>query len=132
VLTRDSDTGRVSAVAYHYPAEEPRSVPASFDTRDLAVATQATGHPRPLSLIVTGVEPGTRFEVEVLDAGHGDAIGAWRALGEPAEPTREELAYLDRAARATALSTLVADRDGTLRLDRTLSPWSVLLLRQLA
>jgi xylan 1,4-beta-xylosidase len=132
VLTRDSGTGRVSALAYHYPAEEPRSVPASFDSRDLAVATQATGGPRPLSLAVTGVGPGTRFEVEVLDAEHGDAIGAWRALGEPAEPTREELAHLDRCARATAISTLVADSDGTVRLERTLSPWSLLLLRQLA
>jgi xylan 1,4-beta-xylosidase len=85
-----------------------------------------------LSLTISGVGPGTRFEVEVLDAEHGDAIGAWRALGEPAEPTREELAHLDRCARATAISTLVADPDGTVRLDRTLSPWSLLLLRQLA
>jgi xylan 1,4-beta-xylosidase len=131
VVTRDAGTGRVSALAYHYPAEEPKSVPASFDNRDLADATQAKGHPRDLSLLVTGVPAGTRFEVEVLDAGHGDIVGAWRALGEPVEPTREQLAELDRAARATATATVAADADGTLRLERTLSPWSVVLLRQL-
>jgi xylan 1,4-beta-xylosidase len=131
VVTADAGTGRVAALAYHYPAEEPRSVPASFDSRDLAVATQAKGTPRQLSLSVAGVGAGTRFAVEVLDAEHGDAIGAWRALGEPAEPTREQLADLDRCARATGLSTVAAGADGTVRLDRTMAPWSVVLLRQL-
>jgi xylan 1,4-beta-xylosidase len=132
VVTRDASTGRISALAYHYPAEEPKSVPASFDNRQLAMATQAKGAPRDLSLTVTGVAAGAGFEVEVLDSEHGDAIGAWRALGEPAEPTREQLADLDRRARATAMSATTADADGTLRLTLTLSPWSVVLLRQLA
>jgi xylan 1,4-beta-xylosidase len=131
VLTRDSVTGRVAALAYHYPAEEPRSVPASFDDRDLARATQAKGGPRRLDLTVTGLAPGTRCEVEVLDAAHGDAVGAWLALGEPADPARELLATLDRLARATAVDPVVAGPDGTVRLDRPMSPWSLLLLRQL-
>jgi len=131
VLTRESGTGRIAALAYHYPEEEPRSVPASFDSRDPARATQAKGAPRRLELTVTGLAPGTRFAVEVLDAEHGDAIGAWRALGEPADPTRELLATLDRLARATAVEPVVAGPDGAVRLDRQLSPWSLCLLRQL-
>lgn len=131
VLTRDGATGRVSALAYHYPPEEPRTVPASFDGRELARATAAKGRPRRLVLTVSGVAPGTRFAVEVLDAGHGDAVGAWRAMGEPAEPTREVLSTLDTLARATEVSVLASGADGTVKLDRELPPWAVLLLRQL-
>ncbi|GIH14306.1 GH39 family glycosyl hydrolase [Rugosimonospora africana] len=131
VITRDSASGRISALAYHYPAEEPRTVPASLDGRDVARSTQAKGSPRHLCLTVAGMAPGTRLELEVLDADHGDAIGAWRAMGEPGEPTREQLAELDRRARATGVSTITVGADGCLRLDRELSPWSVLLLRQL-
>jgi xylan 1,4-beta-xylosidase len=131
VVTRHSAGGRIAALAYHYPPEEPRSVPASFDTREVARATQSTGKPRWLELVVTGVRPGARFEVEVLDAGHGDAIEAWRRLGEPAEPSREVLATLDRMARATEVVPVVAGPDGEIRVERALSPWSLLLLRQL-
>ncbi|MEN3305305.1 MAG: xylan 1,4-beta-xylosidase [Micromonosporaceae bacterium] len=130
VVTRDAGSGRISALAYHYPAEEPRSVPASFDGRDVAGTTQAKGSPRRLTLTVAGLAPGTRFEVEVLDAEHGDAVRAWQAMGEPAEPTRELLSTLDRLARSTAVSATAAGADGTVRVDRLLSPWSVLLLRQ--
>jgi xylan 1,4-beta-xylosidase len=45
VVTRDEASGRIAALAYHYPAEEPRSVPASFDDRELARATQGQGAP---------------------------------------------------------------------------------------
>jgi xylan 1,4-beta-xylosidase len=130
-LTRAAASGRISALAYHYPAQEPRSVPASFDGRDVARATQATGGPRRLALVVDGLRPGTRFEVETLDGEHGDALGAWRAMGEPAEPTREQLAELDRGARATHVRGVTAGGDGTVRLDETLAPWAVMLLRQL-
>ena len=131
VLTRDAGSGRVSALAYHYPPEEPKSVPASFDDRRVADATQAKGVPRELDLSIAGVPAGSRFAVEILDAGHGDALGAWRALGEPSAPTREQLAHLDRLARATQIRTVAAGADGTVRLRLVMTPWSVVSLRQL-
>jgi xylan 1,4-beta-xylosidase len=129
VVTRGA-SGRISALAYHYPYEEPRSVPASFDGRDLADATAALGRPRELELTIEGVPAGSRYAVETLDAGHGDAVGAWRAMGAPAEPTREQLAVLDRRARTLGAARVAADRDGVLRLAVTLAPWSVMLVRQ--
>ncbi|KIF75673.1 beta-xylosidase [Streptomyces sp. 150FB] len=132
VVSRDSRTGRITALVHHYPQEEPKSVPASFDSREVAQHTQGKGSPRQLSLRVDGVRPGARFEVEVLDGEHGDAIGAWRALGSPAEPTREQLAHLDRMARATEVRAVGAGDDGVLRLDATIQPWSVLLVRELS
>jgi xylan 1,4-beta-xylosidase len=131
VVTREQSSGRIAALAYHYPAEEPRSVPASFDDRELARATQAKGSPRRLDLAVSGVRPGSRFVVEVLDAEHGDAITAWRGLGEPATPTRELTAELERMARATQIVPVMAGPDGVVRVDRVVQPWSLVLLRQL-
>jgi hypothetical protein len=40
-------------------------------------------------------------------------------------------ATLDRLARATGLVAVAAGPDGVLHLDRAMSPWSLLLLRQL-
>ncbi|MFR9722894.1 GH39 family glycosyl hydrolase [Streptomyces sp. MS19] len=131
VATREAATGRITALVHHYPAEEPLSVPASFDDRSVADATQAKGEPRDLTLTVRGLASGARFSVEVLDGAHGDALSAWRAMGAPAEPTRAETEELARLARATDRWSVVADRDGVLRLERTLAPWSLLLLRQL-
>jgi len=131
VVTRDA-RGRVQALAYHYPAEEPRSVPASFGDRSVAERTAATGTPRTLALRVDGLASRASFQVEVLDETHGNAIAAWHALGAPAEPTRAQTAALDRAARATAVRTVTADDDGVLALDVELAPWSVLALTQLA
>jgi xylan 1,4-beta-xylosidase len=131
IVTRDSATGRVSALAYHYPDEEPRSVPASFDDREQAVATESLGRPRALDLRLDGLRPGAQVEIEVLDSDHGNAIGAWRSLGEPAEPTREQTAVIDRLARQTWLSTVRADVDGCVRVQVPLRPWAVLAARQI-
>lgn len=132
VVTREGLTGAVSALAYHYPAEEAQSVPASFDDRGRAEATQAKGTARMLNMDVAGLAPGAQFEIEVLDADHGDAIGAWRELGSPAEPTREQTALLRRRATATAVSVASADREGRLTVRRAIDPWSLVLVRQIA
>jgi len=43
----------------------------------------------------------TRFRVEIVDPEHGSALGAWRAMGSPAFPTREQYEQLRRAAVST-------------------------------
>ncbi|MBD5784709.1 beta-xylosidase [Cellulosimicrobium terreum] len=132
VVTRDDATGRVSVLAHHYPDEVTRSVPASFDDRSVAEATQATGEPRALDLVVDGLEPGAVVEVETLDPSLVDPVATWQAMGSPSSPTREQTALLDAAARATRRETVVVPDDGALRLARTLAPWTLLLARQVS
>jgi xylan 1,4-beta-xylosidase len=132
VVTRHSATGRVAALAYHYPPEMPKSVPASFEDRSVAEATEATGSPRDLDLVVDGLAPGARFAVERLDSAHGNALATWAGLGSPDEPTREETALIDRGAWATGVGTASADATGTLRLATTLPPWAVVLVREIS
>ncbi|RLP82152.1 beta-xylosidase [Mycetocola lacteus] len=131
ILSRDAESGRLSALVYHYPSEQPQSIPASFDSREVADANGRIGSPRTLSIRLEGLPAGARFEVETLDLEHGNAIAEWRKLGEPEAPTREELALINRGARATALFTVSADESGILASELEVSPWAIVALRQL-
>ncbi len=132
VVTRHTDTGRLSVLIHHYPEEEPKSVPASFDDRSMADATEAKGTPRDVHVRLERLDPGAAFEVETLEPGHGDALAAWRDLGAPGAPTRQELDHLDRRARATELTAMHADAQGELTFTACLAPWSVTLMRQVS
>lgn len=57
-------------------------------------------------------------------------VDAWKALGSPEPPTREETAELRLAARATGSETRRADAEGRLALELLLQPWTVVSLRQ--
>ncbi|MGM7422706.1 GH39 family glycosyl hydrolase [Cellulosimicrobium sp. CpK407] len=132
VVTRHDATGRVTALVHHYPAEVTRSVPASFDDRTVADETEAAGPPRDVALVVEGLAPGAVVELETLDPEHANPVAAWRAMGAPSSPTREQTALLDAAARDTRRESVVVPADGVLRVERTLAPWSLLLARQVA
>lgn len=125
-VTRHRATGRLTALAYHYPAEMPLTVPGG--SRKVARATENTGTPAAFSLDLTGLKPGARLLVETLDAGHGHAVAAWEAMGSPEPPTREQAATLRAAALATKHDYVTADASGRIELRRTLAPWSVVLI----
>ena len=131
VVTREHGTGRVSALVYHYPEEVTRSVPASFDTRDVADATEAAGVPRDVKLVIENLPAGAVIEIEILDPEHGNLLPAWRGIGSPSSPTREQTRLLDAAARATLRESVIVPPDGVLRIERTLAPWSLMLVRQI-
>lgn len=130
IVTRDARTHKVSALLYHYPPEVTQTVPGSFDSRDVAEATLATGEPAPFELVVEGLSAGTELVVEVVDRDHGDAMTAWKSMGSPEPLSREHTKQLKDAARATTSASCFADENGTLRITRTLEPWSLLSVRQ--
>lgn len=128
VASRHSSTGEVTVLAFHYPPEVDRSVPASFDTREVADATATTGSPRRLSLVLINLQPGAEVLVETLDRHHGSAVDAWRRLGAPTTPTREQLSELRALADGTEIKTFRADQAGFARIDHELDPWSICLI----
>jgi xylan 1,4-beta-xylosidase len=127
VVTRHRDAGRLTALAYHYPPEVTQSVPASFDTRDVADATLATGTDARLVLTLSGLRPHAKVRIETMDRRHGNALAAWRDLGEPASPAAAQLAVLSAAAEPRQ-ETMAADAAGRFELDRLVEPWSVMLV----
>ncbi|WP_369372244.1 beta-xylosidase [Promicromonospora sp. Populi] len=132
VVTRDDATGRISALIYHYPHQVTRSVPASFDDRTVADTTEAAGSVRDTEITIDGLTPGAVVELETLDPSNANPVAAWRAMGAPSSPTREQTAALAAAARATRRESLVVAADGVLRIERSLAPWSLMLVRQVA
>lgn len=130
IVTRDSKSGLVTAVAYNYPPDHKESLPVA-NTLAEANARDASGAPRAFTLRLDRLSPHAKFLVETLDRTHGDAVAAWVAMGKPEPPSREQTATLRRQAWATKQETLHADGRGRLTLERTLDAWTVLLIREI-
>jgi len=130
IVTRDSRTGALAALCYHYPPEMPLSVPMSMHQPDEAEAVQALGQPGLLDLTWRGLKPGTTVEVETLDAEHGCVTAAWKAMGRPEPPAREQTATLSEAAWATKRECFQADAAGRFRLERAIAPWTLVFVRE--
>ena len=131
IITRSSETHKISALAYHYPPEITQTIPGSFDSRQVAEATLATGSPAELIIEIDGLTPGAELRVEIIDQDHGDALAAWKKMDSPDPISREQTKQLKEAAQATRIEHHVAASDGTFRYARTLEPWSLVGLRQL-
>lgn len=130
VVTRDSKTRKLAALAYHYPPEVPQAAPASFDARDVADRTLAAGKPEALVIELTGLRPGASVIVETLDRDHGNALATWRAMGEPEPLSREQADALKRAAMATDQAAHRADAAGMFALRHAITSWAVVLIRE--
>jgi xylan 1,4-beta-xylosidase len=130
LVSRDSKTGKVSAVAYNYPKEMKVSLPLS-DTIEDADKIDASGSARELELTLTHGTPNAAFEIETLDREHGDAVAAWEQMGRPEPPTREQTELLRELAWATKKEIVRADGDGRLEIKRELPAWAVVLVRQM-
>jgi xylan 1,4-beta-xylosidase len=130
VVTRCAKTGKLSALAYHYPTEMAQTILASFDSRAKACETLALGQPQQLLVEFTGLNPGATVFVETLDQQNGNALAAWEALGKPDNLSREQAALLREKAAATRLELLTADASGHFELSRLIEPWSVVSIRE--
>ena len=131
IVTRRRRDGAVVALAYHFPPEQDRSLPTTKTFED-GMAIMTIGQPRPLHLELTDLPPRAPFEIEILDSDHANAAALWDTMGRPEPPTREQTAALRKQAMQTDLRVAAADENGRLVIDRMMSPWSVVLVRQLA
>ncbi len=131
IITRNSENGKISALAYHYPPEVMQTIPGSYENRDIAEATLATGSPEEFILQLEGLEPDSEFVLEVVDQEHGDAMSAWKKMGSPEPLSREQTTHLRNVAHATLMQSLKANKNGELKIFQTLNPWALISLRQI-
>lgn len=131
IVTRCSDSGKVSALAYHYPPEVTQTIPGSFDSRENAESTLATGSPAQLEIQIAGLPGGARLVVEILDTDHGDALSAWKRMGSPDPLSREQTQELKQASAATRTTEHTADASGNFNLSIEVAPWSLIHVQQL-
>ena len=59
------------------------------------------GQTRKIHLTINGFHGTARYHIEILDRDHGSALAAWRAMGSPVSPTREQYEQLRHAGLAT-------------------------------
>lgn len=128
IVTRHSNTGKLTALAYLYPMKI--SPPVAGSLAD-AEAMLTNGAPEDLKIVLNDLPPNAAVQIETLDKTHGNAVAAWEAMGKPEPPTREQTAVLRKAAEAVNKETLHADGSGHFMLERSIEPWSLVLIQQL-
>lgn len=126
-VSRSSETGKVTAIAFNYPKEFEQRVPGGRDCNSYMKNVS----PKQMDLKLTELKPHAVFEIEILDKDHGNVIDKYRAMGSPQSPNREETALLKQEGWNTAKEVIRADSNGVLTLKRELTPWSCLLIREL-
>lgn len=125
VVTRCSKTGRVSGIVYNYPIEYEQTVPS---IRNCSNYMQAS--PKEINVTLKGLRPNQTFIIETLDKDHGNAFDAWQQMGCPHSPTREQTAKLKDKGWNTLMEVVRADSRGNLNINRTLQPWTCMLITQ--
>ncbi|MHC4871291.1 MAG: GH39 family glycosyl hydrolase [Planctomycetota bacterium] len=130
IVTRDSSTGKIAALCYHYPPEIKKAVPTSKLKTDMAEETASSGSKTELEISLSGLSVGSTIEVDVLDRSNGSAIEMWLENGAPHSPNRELTEKLKSCGWATEKTEYKADADGCFNLQKEIEPWAVLLVRE--
>jgi xylan 1,4-beta-xylosidase len=106
VLVTRADDGHVDILLWHYRDDD---VP---------------GPEADIHISLTGLAPGVEQQCRVwrVDRDNGDAFTAWKAMGSPAMPTRQQIDELVRASRIAARPIQVGPRlsDGSVVLETRL------------
>lgn len=87
---------------------------------------KVTGEAKRYTVRLKGARPGQTVKVSYVDMERGSPYPAWRALGSPQYPTREQLDKIRAAAELPASQGLKVSRAGELMID--LPPEGVALL----
>ena len=126
-VSKKSSNGKVVALAYNYPEDHYKAVPASIKKID----KYERGETRQLTMELTNLKPGTQFKLETLDKDHGNIYNSWENMGKPEPPTREQIKVLKKAAEALNTEIITVGDNGKFNINRVMSPWSVVLIEQI-
>ncbi|GAA3650027.1 GH39 family glycosyl hydrolase [Flavivirga jejuensis] len=123
-ISKASSNGHITALAYNYPEEYIDAVPSGRNKRE-------KGTSKKLDFTLTGLEANTMFEIEILDKDHGNIHNFWEAMGKPEPPTREEIKVMKAYANTMKTVYVKADKKGELVINREITPWSLVLIKQI-
>ncbi|WP_434035602.1 GH39 family glycosyl hydrolase [Formosa sp. 4Alg 33] len=123
-VSKKSTDGKIVALAYNYPKEYENAVPAGSDKRE-------KGTSKKLDFTLTGLKAGAHFEIEILDKDHGNIHNYWEDMGKPEPPTREQIKTMKAYANTMKMDHVKADKNGVLKVNQDLTPWSVVLIKEI-
>ncbi len=127
LVSRDSKTGKIVAIAYNYPEEFHNLVPSPSHAASFMEGVSSKW----IDVTMTGLSAGSEFEMEVLDKDHGNVFQAYLEAGRPHSPTREELDSLRDQSWATIKKIYRADETGALNIRMEITPWMCVTFREL-
>ncbi|KAH7268012.1 glycoside hydrolase [Fusarium solani] len=131
-IVRNSKSGLLSALLFHYPPELKTSPPPAHNNRSVAHETGSTGEPVRKSILIRGLRPGAVFKKETLTpGGQGDVVSAWEKLGSPMHLTRETTEFLRSYATTLPTELIKADSEGNLLVEQGLAPWTLVAINQI-
>ena len=131
ILTKKTTNNFISGIFYNYPSEVIEAAPISIGSRDKAEKTLNTGSPQKINLYLSGLKPGSKFEVEIVDKENAFSLKSWQQMGSPEPPTREQTIKLKELGLKTKKINLIADNKGQLKWKYSLGPWAIALLKQI-
>lgn len=85
-----------------------------------------TGTTKKMNLVFSHISADARVSIERLDADHGNVLKAYAVMGQPLDPTPEQVEQLNRA---TALQTPEESRLQNGRLELSLTPNALMLIK---
>jgi len=89
---------------------------------------EAEGSPVQVTLTFQGLPRQRRARLRTVDATHGSALTAWRTMGAPDFPSREEQRQLREAAQLSPAETLSLTRGDSPSVTLTLAPHALALV----
>lgn len=125
-VSRSSESGKITAIAFNYPKEYEEKVPSMADFNTYMQASS-----KHVDFVLQNLKPGTKFLLETLDYQHGNVYEAYKKMGEPHSPTREEIAILKQQAMGTLKEVVFADANGNLRIQKELTPWACMMIKEI-
>lgn len=123
-VSRNAAVGKIAALAYNYPEEYENAVPSGNKKLE-------DGTSKPLDFTLTNLKPGVQFSIETLDKDHGNIHNFWEQMGRPDAPTPEQLEVMKNFANTLKTEIVTLDKSGELKIKRELTPWSVVLIKQI-
>jgi xylan 1,4-beta-xylosidase len=124
-VSKFSQTGKVSILAYNYPKEYDNRVPSAADINSYMNASS-----KELNMEIKGLTPHATFEMELLDKEHGNVYDAYKEMGSPHSPSIKQIAELKEKAWGVQKTILKSDENGVLIIKKSMEPWACLLIKE--
>lgn len=131
IVTRNSDTGKTQLLAWNYESDTMKNAVTMTHSFDQAEAVVAKGKKTKFNINLSGIRKNAPFSVEIVDSENGCAMDLYKKLGYPSSLTPDMIALLKNKADNVKTDIICADENGELVIDSDMSPWSIMLIKQL-
>ncbi len=130
IVTKDINEKCV-LVAYNYECETFNTAVPMTNTAQEAENVVNQGKASKLNVSIEGFNPQTMFVVERVNKDSGCAMKLYADMEYPQTLTCEQIRILKSAAENTDKEIIKADKNGVLEINTQMSPWEIVLIKQI-